>query len=100
MLPAIDPLSFPDAAFIGDVLVLDVRGRNLDAVEGIQVKPARGVRAMLGDPLARRDSPVHTGPDRLTVTVQIDFDAYPGDRRLWVQSPTGDSNPLILTVML
>ncbi|AGY59987.1 hypothetical protein [Gloeobacter kilaueensis] len=100
MLPAIDPLSFPDAAFVGDVLVVDVRGRHLGDVEGVQIKPARGVRAMLGDPLGRRNKPVESGPDRLTLTVAIDFDAYPGDRRLWVQSPAGDSNQLLLTVML
>ncbi len=100
MQPAIDPLSFPDAAFLGDVVVVDVRGRNLSNIQNVQVKPARGVRAMLGDPLARRRSPVKTGPDTLTLTVQIDFDAFPGDRRLWLESAAGDSNQVLMTVMM
>ncbi|MBC8122382.1 MAG: hypothetical protein H7Y22_11160 [Gemmatimonadaceae bacterium] len=100
MRPAIDPLSFPDAAFIGDVLVVDVRGRHLDGVDKITIKPARGVTAAIGDPLNKRNGRVEVGPERLTLTIQISFDAAPGDRRFWVESAEGESNQLLITVMM
>jgi len=101
MRPAVDPLSFPDSAFVGDTLVVDVKGRHLDGVEKIHVKPARGVQVMLGDPLNRRSAqPVEAGPEKLTITVSVAPDATPGDRRIWVESSEGESNQLLLIVML
>lgn len=102
MRPALDPLSFPDAAFVGDTLVVDVKGRHLTDIEKIYVKPERGVGAMLGDPLATRPAgrTIEVGPDRLTITVTVAADAQPGDRRIWVESSGGESNQLLLIVML
>jgi hypothetical protein len=100
MRPALDPLSFPDTVFIGDTLVADVKGRNLDGVAEIFVKPGRGVEVMLGDPLNRRKQAIEVGPERLTLTIVVDPKAFPGDRRIWVRSLGGESNQLLLIVMM
>jgi hypothetical protein len=100
MRPALDPLSFPDTIFIGDTLVAEVKGRNLSGITGIFVKPGRGVEVMLGDPLDKRKQPIEAGPERLTLTVVVDPKAFPGDRRIWVSSSNGESNQLLLIVMM
>ncbi|MBC7881391.1 MAG: hypothetical protein H7Y37_08655 [Anaerolineae bacterium] len=100
MRPALDPLSFTDTIFIGDTLVAEVKGRNLADVTGIFVKPGRGVEVMLGDPLNKRKQPVETGPESLTITVVVEPKAFPGDRRIWVTSADGESNQLLLIVMM
>lgn len=100
MRPALDPLSFNDTIFIGDTLVADVKGRNLSDITGIFVKPGRGVEVMLGDPLNKREQPVLTGPEFLTITIVVAPKAFPGDRRIWVTSADGESNQLLLIVMM
>lgn len=100
MRPALDPLSFPDTIFIGDTLVADVKGRNLSGITDIFVKPGRGVEATLGDPFNKRKQPIEIGPERLTLTIVVDPKAFPGDRRIWVSSPNGESNQLLLIVMM
>jgi len=93
-LPGIDPLSFPDAVFQGDILVANLKGRNLTEVNQVRVRPAKGITCALGG-----GSALHTA-DSLTVTVQIDAKTPPGEKYLWVQTPRGDSNQLLFIVMM
>ncbi|WP_218079568.1 hypothetical protein [Anthocerotibacter panamensis] len=98
-LPGIDPLSFQDAVFQGDTLVVDLKGRNLAQVNAVRVRPTKGITCTLGDPLERKGQVVQTA-DTLTVTVQVDRKTPPGEKYLWVQSPAGDSNPIMFIVMM
>jgi hypothetical protein len=94
--PAIDPLSFPDAVFQGDTIVVTLRGRNLNAVEAVSVRPKKGITAQLGDALGQRNQTSAT----VTVTIQVDRMTPPGEKYLSVQSPEGDSNTLLFIVMM
>lgn len=100
MRPAMDPLTFPDAAFQGDTLVVTVKGRNLTNVHTAHVRPAKGMAISLGDSLGKGKQPVKTGPDELTLTLEIDRLTPPGEKWLWVESEYGNSPQLMLTVML
>ncbi len=96
-LPGIDPLSFPDAVFQGDQIVATLRGRNLEGITTIRVRPAKGITCQLG--AAEGMAQVQT-TDTITVTVCIDRTTPPGEKYLWVQSPTADSNQIMFIVML
>ncbi|WP_287128141.1 hypothetical protein [Candidatus Cyanaurora vandensis] len=96
-LPAIDPLTFPDAVFQGDTVVVDLKGRNLSAANQVRTRPAKGITCTLGNPSGQKV--VHTA-DTLTITVEIDPKTPPGEKYLWVQAPTGDSNQLLFIVMM
>jgi hypothetical protein len=98
--PALDPLTFPDAAFQGDTLVVTVKGRNLENIHTAHVRPAKGMTISLGDPLSQSKQPIKTGPDELTLTLAIDRLTPPGEKWLWVESEYGNSPQLMLTVML
>lgn len=100
MRPALDPLTFPDAAFQGDTLVVTVKGRNLENIHTAHVRPGKGMAISLGDPLSRSKQLVKTGPDELTLTLEIDRLTPPGEKWLWVESEHGNSPQLMLTVML
>lgn len=100
MRPALDPLTFPDAAFQGDTLVVTVKGRNLANIQTAHVRPVKGMAISLGDPLGKSKQPIKTGPDELTLTLEIDRLAPPGEKWLWVESEHGNSPQLMLTVML
>jgi len=97
-VPGIDPLSFPDALFQGDRVVTELRGRHLDQVIGVRVRPTKGITCQLGDATGQKELQQTT--DRLTVTVQVDRSTPPGEKYLTVQSPNGDSNPLLFIVMM
>jgi hypothetical protein len=98
MQPYIEPISFPDFGFRGDIFITDIRGKFLDSVERIIVEPIQGIAADLGDPLGRRRGRIVVSPERLTITVQILETARKGKRQLWLESSSGSSN--ILTLMV
>ncbi len=100
MRPALDPLTFPDAAFQGDTLVVTVEGRNLANIHTAHVRPAKGMTISLGDPLGKSKQPVKTSADQLTLTLEIDRSTPPGEKWLWVESEYGNSPQLMLIVML
>ncbi len=95
-LPGIDPLSFPDAAFQGDTLTILLKGRNLDLVEGVSVRPTKGITCQLGDSAGHLIQTV----DTLLICVQIDRKTPPGEKYLSVQAPSGTSNTILFIVMM
>ncbi|MDX2270880.1 MAG: hypothetical protein NW237_02885 [Cyanobacteriota bacterium] len=92
---------WPLEAFVGDILVCTLEGAHLDAVTEIKVAPAaKGIQVRLGDPLGRAQYPVQQSSEALTVTVEIGFQVYPGEKRMVVVSPAGESDPLPFLVMM
>jgi hypothetical protein len=90
-LPGLDPLTFPDAVFQGDVLTVTVKGRNLDQATQVRVRPAKGILSSL-EPTGQSN--------RLILNLQVDRKTPPGEKYLWVESPQGDSNQLLFIVMM
>ncbi|MBD2101303.1 hypothetical protein [Leptolyngbya sp. FACHB-261] len=82
---------WPGQAFQGDQLNLIFQGYNLAQATAISVRPAKGIVAELGEA---------TSDSERTATLKISFDAYPGDKRVWLESPEGESNQLLLIVLM
>ncbi|NJK63389.1 MAG: hypothetical protein HC921_12525 [Synechococcaceae cyanobacterium SM2_3_1] len=92
---------WPQEAFLGDVLVCTLKGEHLDQVTDIQVAPAaKGIEAVIGDPYGRLGGEVQQHAQALTVTVKVGFQTYPGEKRIVLVGPEGESNPLPFLIMM
>ena len=92
---------WPQEAFVGDVLVCTFEGEYLDGVTEVTVTPAaKGIKTTIGDPYNRLKEGVENSSSALTVTIEVGFSVYPGEKRIELISPEGRSNPLPFTVMM
>ncbi len=92
---------WPLEAFIGDIIVCTLEGNHLDQVTEIVVAPAaKGIVTTIGDPLSRSQAPVQHSATALTVTFEISVKTYPGEKRIVLKSPEGDSDPLPFLLMM
>lgn len=92
---------WPEEAFVGDVLACTLEGRNLDTVTEIKVAPAaKGVKAIFGDPHDKLVGEAQRSETALTVTFEIDYATYPGEKRIELVSPEGTSNALPFLIMM
>ncbi|MEM6445326.1 MAG: hypothetical protein AAF704_01995 [Cyanobacteria bacterium P01_D01_bin.123] len=101
MLRPIVTAGWPEEAFIGDILACTLEGRNLDTVTEIKVAPAaKGVTAHFGDPHGKLDIEPQRTATALTVTFEIDYNTYPGEKSIELISPAGPSNALPFLIMM
>ena len=92
---------WPEEAFVGDIVVCTFEGEYLDTVTDVKVAPAaKGVVAMLGDPHNHLAEDVQRSNTALTVTIEVGFSVYPGEKRIELISPEGASNPLPFLIMM
>lgn len=92
---------WPEEAFVGDVVACTLEGRNLDSVTDIKVAPAaKGVTVRFGDPHGKLGSEPQRSATALTVTFEIDYSTYPGEKRIELMSPSGTSNALPFLIMM
>ncbi len=89
--PILSEGQWPGQVFQGDSLALTLRGYNLAQATAVRVRPAKGIEAELAEA---------SGDTERRATLRISFDTNPGDKRVWLDSPEGESNHLILTVMM
>lgn len=91
---------WPLEAFVGDVLVCTLRGRYLDQVKAIKVAPAaKGITATIGDLKGQKPQSLDTA-ESLTITIEIDPQTYPGEKRIVLVSEDGESDPVPFLVMM
>ncbi len=92
---------WPEEAFVGDVLVCTFEGEHLDTVTEVKVAPAaKGVVTTLGDPHNRLADDPQQSSTALTVTIEVGYSVYPGEKRIELISPEGTSNPLPFLIMM
>ncbi len=92
---------WPLEAFLGDVLVCQLEGEHLDQVTEIKVSPAgKGVEVTMGDPFGRLPDPAVCTSEKLTVTFEVKTSTYPGEKRIVLYSPEGESDPLPFLIMM
>ena len=92
---------WPEEAFVGDVLVCTFEGEHLDTVTEVKVAPAaKGVVATLGDPRNHLADGAQQSSTALTVTIEVGFSVYPGEKRIELISPEGASNSLPFLIMM
>jgi len=78
-------------AFVGDVLTLTLTGENLAGITGGSIAPmGKGMVLSIAE----------TSPTQVSMTIVIDKKTYPGDKRVTLHSPEGDTQPLPLLVMM
>jgi hypothetical protein len=78
-------------AFVGDVLTLTLTGENLAGIQSGSITPmGKGMVVSI----------LETSPTQVSLTIMIDKKTYPGDKRVILHSPEGDSQPLPLLVMM
>ncbi|MEN9206455.1 MAG: hypothetical protein Q6J68_01575 [Thermostichales cyanobacterium SZTDM-1c_bins_54] len=78
-------------AFVGDTLTLTLTGENLAGITGASISPlGKGITLSIQS----------SSPTQITLTLTIDKKTYPGDKRVILHSPDGDSQPLPLLVMM
>jgi hypothetical protein len=88
-------------AFVGDVMVCTLQGDHLQTVTEIKVEPmGKGITVTLGDPLGRLPEGAKCSPQELTVTFEVGFKTYPGEKRILLISPQGSSDPLPFLIMM
>ncbi|MEM8715846.1 MAG: hypothetical protein AAGE92_08720 [Cyanobacteria bacterium P01_G01_bin.4] len=91
----------PEEAFVGDVLVCTFEGEHLDAVTEVKVAPAaKGVVTTFGDPHDKLADAPQQSSTALTVTIEVGYTVYPGEKRIELISPEGASNPLPFLIMM
>lgn len=78
-------------AFVGDTLTLTLTGENLAGISGGSIAP-------MGKGMTLRIEAASS--TQITLTITIDKKTYPGDKRVILHSPDGDSQPLPLLVMM
>ncbi|WP_026101027.1 hypothetical protein [Synechococcus sp. PCC 7336] len=94
-------LTWPLEAFLGDVLVCTLEGEHLDTVTDVKVAPAaKGVKTTIGDPYGRLGQPPQQTAEALTITFEVDYSTYPGEKRVELISAEGNSDPIPFTIMM
>jgi hypothetical protein len=92
---------WPEEAFLGDILVCTLQGQHLDTVTDARIGPVgKGVEIALGDPYGKLPTPPVKTAAALTITVQIGYNTYPGEKRVELVSSEGNSNSLPFTIMM
>ncbi|MGK7905943.1 MAG: hypothetical protein AB4040_01765 [Synechococcus sp.] len=92
---------WPEEAFVGDVLVFTLQGEHLNEVTEVRVAPAaKGVKTTIGDPYERLKDEVEQSDTALTVTIEVGYAVYPGEKRMELISPEGNSNALPFLIMM
>ena len=92
---------WPEEAFVGDILVCTFRGEHLSEVTDIKVAPAaKGVKTSIGDPYERLKGQAEKSDSAITVTIEVGYEVYPGEKRIELISPEGNSNALPFLIMM
>ncbi len=97
-------VSVPFVAFAGSTNVLTLRGQNLTNASALRFEPALpnarwSIRAAAKTEVPKDADAKRAGDTQLTVELTLPDDAPPGDARIVVSSPAGESEPHPIAIM-